>query len=770
MGIKKVKAYSLHEEEGDLLNNMIKEKKITNQKKTDSFVIGDMDENDISHLQKQGLIVQVIEEKPIAKTPGAEAKMFNSMIKNRSSLRDTAITDERTIIDLNSVSVDDTEPQYYLLKIDGPLLEEYRKVLENNNIILLEYIPTNNYTTKLTKDQFGIINNLNFVKSVSLYSPEDSGPVTSSQAILLPSAESISSKQKGKMKTFDIKLHTNDQEDRKKVQDWLGQHKINIAGSGGRKIRIYLLSDSDLLWRITELPQVSLLEEYISPVLHNDIARVIFGIDNPVGHNPATNIELKGEDQIVGIADTGLDDTHPDFQGRIIGVVALGRPNNYTDTNGHGTHVAGSVLGDGTASSGKFAGIAPKSKLFFQSLIDDQGGLGGLPYDLNDLFEEAYQNGARIHNNSWGAFAKGFYRMNSMEVDEFVENHRDMLIVISAGNEGVASNGLNSKKGYVDWFSIGSPATAKNALTVGASRSSRTDGGWSQYTYKELWPDDYPDAPISDEKISGNPECMAAFSSRGPCRDLRVKPDLIAAGTDILSTKSSRAPLRNFAGILTNNPQYGYMSGTSMSSPLVAGCASIVREYYTKKRNHKPSAALLKATLINGTRWLKGDDAIADIGLLPNYHQGFGSVYLPYTIPNEMFPNMKIEFLDTWDTDNLKFKVTGERMRYQFNLNESDWLRICLVWTDPPGNAIQNNLNLILDKEGDRTKKWVSNEFWPHNLNELDSHNNVQVIRLEDVIPGRYNIHIIASNLLKQRQDFALVVYGHLTSGLSRIQ
>ena len=421
MGIKKVKAYSLHEEEGDLLNNMIKEKKITNQKKTDSFVIGDMDENDISHLQKQGLIVQVIEEKPIAKTPGAEAKMFNSMIKNRSSLRDTTITpDERPIIDLNSVSVDDTEPQYYLLKIDGPLLEEYRKVLENNNIILLEYIPTNNYITKLTKDKFGIINNLNFVKSVSLYSPEDSGPVTSSRAILLPSAESTSSKQKGKMKTFDIKLHTNDQEDRKKVQDWLGQHKINIAGSGGRKIRIYLLSDSDLLWRITELPQVSLLEEYIPPVLHNDIARVIFGIDNPVGHNLATNIELKGEDQIVGIADTGLDDTHPDFQGRIIGVVALGRPNNYTDTNGHGTHVAGSVLGDGTASSGKFAGIAPKSKLFFQSLIDDQGGLGGLPYDLNDLFEEAYQNGARIHNNSWGAFAKGFYRMNSMEVDEFV--------------------------------------------------------------------------------------------------------------------------------------------------------------------------------------------------------------------------------------------------------------------------------------------------------------------------------------------------------------
>jgi len=766
MVLKKIKAYHLHETEADVVNQMINTKKITNEKKAGSFVIGDMDENDIPDLQKQGLIVQVIQDERTVNTPGTDAKMFTSMMKNRSSFNDVIKTSIRSDIDLNSIAIDDTEPQVYLLKLDGPLLEEYRKVLENNNIILLEYIPTNNYTAKLTKEQFDIIKNLDFVKSISLYSPEDSGPVTSPRAIFLPSAEPVTSEQKGKMKTYDIRLHTNDQEDRKKVQDWLVQNNVNIAGSSGRKIRIYLLSESDLPWKIRALPQVALIEEHIPPVLHNDISRVLFGIDNPSGNNPSTNIDLKGQDQIVGVADTGLDDTHSDFQGRIVGVVALGRQNNYTDTHGHGTHVAGSVLGDGTASNGKFAGVAPKSKLFFQSLMDDQGGLGGLPYDLNDLFEEAYQNGARIHNNSWGAFAKGFYRMNSMEVDEFVEKHRDMLIVISAGNEGVASNGLNSKKGYVDWFSLGSPATAKNALTVGASRSSRAEGGWSQYTYKELWPDDYPDPPISDDKISGNPECMAAFSSRGPCRDLRVKPDLIAPGTDILSTKSSRAPLRNFAGIPPNKPQYGYMSGTSMSSPLVAGCAAIVREYYTKERNHNPSAALLKATLVNGTRWLKGDDSIADIGLLPNYHQGFGSVYLPYTIPNNMFPNMKLEFLDTWKTDNLKLNVTGELIRYQFTINQSDWLRICLVWTDPPGNAIQNNLNLVLDKEGDTTKKWISNESWPHNLNDLDSHNNVQVIRVENIKPGRYNIHIIASNLLKQGQDFALVVYGNLTSDL----
>ena len=83
-----------------------------------------------------------------------------------------------------------------------------------------------------------------------------------------------------------------------------------------------------------------------------------------------------------------------------------------------------------------------------------------------------------------------------------------------------------------------------------------------------------------------------------------------------------------------------------------------------------------------------------------------------------MFPNMKLQFLDTWNKDNLKFNITGEIIRYRFTINQSDWLRICLVWTDPPGNAIQNNLNLVLDKEGDTTKKWISNESWPHNLND----------------------------------------------------
>src|SRR5437660_1206330 len=127
--------------------------------------------------------------------------------------------------------------------------------------------------------------------------------------------------------------------------------------------------------------------------------------------------------------------------------------------------------GDGAASGGLIKGIAPKAKLFFQSLLDADGNLGGLPINLNDLFEEAYQAGARIHNNGWGADVNARYTLDCEEVDKYVYNHKDMLILIAAGNAG--SSGANPKKadpGFVDWLSIGSPGSCKNALTVGASR------------------------------------------------------------------------------------------------------------------------------------------------------------------------------------------------------------------------------------------------------------------------------------------------------------
>jgi serine protease AprX len=758
MSKKRIIAHFMHEDERNAAMNMM-----TNVEATESFLIGDVDENNIPAMRNKRIIIQSLDSPPAVETPGGSSEPLPGI--ERSILRSSTLS-ERAPPPVSGTEglVDVERPNFYVIQLNGPLLENWRNQLALKGVRLLEYFPRFSYSAKLTANQVADIKNLPFVASVRLYGQQDTGPVAlkTAAAPKPPSTSPISGQRR--MLIYDLRLHS--EQDLQEVLQWLQQRDIVIAGTGKRKIRFYLTEDDQRANEIAALPEVQKIEEYVPPKLHNDMGRVILGIDSSGGGgNPATNIDQTGDGQIVGVADTGLDKDHPDFQGRIVGVVALGRPTDSSDPQGHGTHVSGSILGDGSASNKNIKGTAPSAKLFFQSLLDAEGGLGGLPVDLNELFEEAYQAGARIHNNSWGAATNSFYTVNSIEVDDFVARRRDMLIVISAGNEGQAANYKSSQKGYVDWLSIGSPGSCKNALTVGASRSSRTDYGYSGFSYGEAWPDEFPDPPIAREKVSGDAESMAAFSSRGPCDDRRIKPDVVAPGTDIVSTKSSLAPLRNFWGPFPGNSKYAVMGGTSMSAPLVSGCSALVREYFVKNRSHTPSAALIKAALINGTKWLIGPDSQADFASMPNFHQGFGCVNMPTTIPNQTIPNFKLEFIDSMDNPNFQFRQTGQRFRFIVNVAGGPWLRVCLAWTDPAARALQNNLNLFV-QDLQSGQKWMGNENLPLGLHIPDPDNNVEVVRLLNPVAGKYMIQVTATNLLQTPQDFALVVGGELSSQL----
>jgi hypothetical protein len=208
------------------------------------------------------------------------------------------------------------------------------------------------------------------------------------------------------------------------------------------------------------------------------------------------------------------------------------------------------------------------------------------------------------------------------------------------------------------------------------------------------------------------------------------------------------------------------MGGTSMAAPLVAGCAAVVRQYYTQVRDHAPSAALLKATLINSTRLLNGTSAVADFAILPNYHQGYGAVYLPRAVPNLILPDFELDFSDDWQTPSKHFTVTGSRRRFSFNLHEGGELRITMAYTDPPGRALQNNLNLFLQLPDG--SKLYGNMKLPNGLNRPDGTNNVEVIRLANAPGGNYLIQVVASNLLEP-QDFALVVTGDFSARMVEV-
>ena len=174
----------------------------------------------------------------------------------------------------------------------------------------------------------------------------------------------------------------------------------------------------------------------------------------------------------------------------------------------------------------------------------------------------------------------------------------------------------------------------------------------------------------------------------------------------------------------------------------------------------------MKATLINSTRWITGPDAIADHNTLPNFHQGFGCIYMPWAIPNDTEQNLKLEFADEWESNAQSFSHTGQKITHTINVSGGNQFRITLTWTDNPARALQNNLNLFVEHVQSK-QKWIGNYNLPIGLNMPDPDNNVEVVRIDNPQAGDYNISIIATNILHSPQDFALVVTGELGSGLN---
>lgn len=720
MAVIRVAAHCMHETEktaalAALRNPMV----------AAGFVVGDIDSSAIPALQAQGLIVQHLPAPPLPELG-------------------------------DGLQAAGADTGYYLLGLSVPLMAQLTERLRAAGVEILEALEGGRYLVRCTLAAAGQVR---LLAGVAWISPRRS--VSLAAASPQPANRGIAGDP---LRVYEILLHSAADLDsvRNRLQTLPG---ITITAARGRKLRFSAVGNSPLLRQIAQLAQVRLLSEWTKPKLHNDRARQLLRLDRPPANPAPPAFAWTGDGQIVAVADTGLDERHPDFANRIAGLVALGRPEDSSDPHGHGTHVAASVLGDGSASNGQIRGTAPEARLYFQSVLDGEGELGGLPMDLYDLFEPAYAAGCRIHNNSWGAATQSEYVINSLEVDGFVAERRDMLIVISAGNEGTSAKPQHVPPGQVDWLSIGSPASCKNALTVGASQSDRSSGGYAQRTYGSIWAGKFPQGGVADERVSGNAESMAAFSSRGPCTDRRIKPDVVAPGTDIVSARSSLASPRRYWGLYPGHAdRYAYMGGTSMAAPLVAGCAALVRQFYQQGRGHLPSAALLKATLINGTRWLSAPSATAQSAAAPNVHQGFGSVDMAAALPGPA-DGVQLAFVDEWQAADAGFAFTGDRRRWRLRTAGGP-LRVCLVWTDLPARALQNNLNLFV-QDIVSGQKWTGNAGLPQALTVLDTENNVEIVRIDTVAGGDYLLQVTASNLLNQGgQDFALVVTGALLSEL----
>lgn len=228
-----------------------------------------------------------------------------------------------------------------------------------------------------------------------------------------------------------------------------------------------------------------------------------------------------GKDIGVCFLDTGISD-HPDFKGRIqMFVDFISNKKTPYDDNGHGTHVAGILCGDGSASGGKYKGVAPGCRIIAVKVLDRMGN--GNKEDVLRAFQWILKNyqkyRIRIVNISVGTIYRTWcdHHLLSQGVEELWD--QGLVVVAAAGNQG-------PKPG-----SITAPGSSKKVITVGSS-----------------------DMLIGSVGVSG----------RGPTFECVCKPDLVAPGNRIISCLPGGG--------------YGIKSGTSMSTPFISGAIARMME------------------------------------------------------------------------------------------------------------------------------------------------------------------------------------------------
>ena len=477
------------------------------------------------------------------------------------------------------------------------------------------------------------------------------------------------------------------------------------------------------------------------------------------GLTPIFEHGLRGEGQVIGIMDTGLDVDDCRFDDPVVGLPALNQTDGIEvntdhrkvlavdfhwdadwppqptswDNHGHGTHVAGSAAGDvnGNGTYDGVDGMAPAAKLVIQdggALTDDCADLPGLGCPVKPLepvLEQARAQGARIHTNSWGDeenfLPYGRYTERTADVDRFMWNHKDTLVFFAAGNSGPSAG------------TVISPATGKNVVAVGAT-------------------------------LHGDfqPPCVVDFSSRGWTHDGRIKPDVLAPGMWVVSAATNRV----VPGPSCSNAM---SSGTSMAAPTAAGLAALVRQYFTDGYSpagfarpddaFEPTAALVKAVLIASA---------VDLSIMgcphqtiPSREQGWGLIQLDTALA---FSGDDHRLLV--DDHREGFATpTDEPMVLTIVVTEPGPLKVVLVWTDAPSSSLAetnlvNDLDLSLSGPSGlfHGNIFVAGASIPGGF--ADRINNVEVVYLPEADQGIWTIEVAPHAVPAPAQDYALVITG----------
>jgi subtilisin-like proprotein convertase family protein len=544
--------------------------------------------------------------------------------------------------------------------------------------------------------------------------------------------------------------------------------------------------DAARVGEVAELGGVVAIEPEVEPKLHDErnsmiLANKLSGSFQPVfGTGYLQYLASKGfstnSTLVIDITDEGIDKgmvpvpagSHPAFfrlgntasPSRIVyAQEATAGDANARDCGGHGTNVASIATGYSAltgaahedAQGFNFAlGVSPFSRVGATKIFNCAGAFD-VATSITALHSAAFAAGARISNNSWGAAVGGAYNTRAQEFDALVRDvqpavagNQPFIEVVSAGNSGAGGN------------TIGSPGTAKNVITVGASESVRAIGATDGCGV--------PDTGANSARDIIN------FSSRGPTDDGRIKPDIVAPGTHVAGAQPQVGA--DFNGSGTCNPQfpagstlYTLVSGTSQAAPVVTGFASLIYQWYqSKNAGVAPSPALTKALMINTASDLVGGDAGNGTlnANIPTQIQGWGRVNL-----DTLLDNTSRQFVDQAQ----RFAGTGAVRDRYFNIaSAAKPLKVSLVWTDAVGPTVGNSFVNDLDLE-----VYAGGQVYKGNVlvggqsvtgGTADPANNVENVFLPAGITGPVKVRVIAKNIAGDGvpgnsdvtdQDYALV-------------
>ncbi|MBD3347966.1 MAG: S8 family serine peptidase [Candidatus Eisenbacteria bacterium] len=625
------------------------------------------------------------------------------------------------------------EDAYYIVQLSGPPSDGRKNAVDEAGGKLIAYIPDWSYIVRMTPEVAAGLTDEPDVTWVGPFHPAYKlSPTIGEHEFRHPR------RARDPLLTLMVRVFADLEGTAARVEE-LGGQVQELVDDGFQKL-VVVRAAPRLVNEIARLRDVWWIEEKPEFYLMNDQTRWVVQ-SNVSPETPIWDKGLHGEDQIVGVMDSGLDYNSCWF--RETGGAAPGPSHRkvidyslyggaaYDGCDvGHGTHVCGTLAGDQSyvnPGNYDYNGMAYESKLILQDIGQDDEwscstGQVAVPTSCATAYTDAYNLGARIHSNSWGG-TENSYDSYASTVDNFMWSNPDFLIVFAAGNAGSGSG------------TVGYPGTAKNCITVGATRR-----------------------PPQQDVIAG-------YSSRGPASDGRTKPTVVAPGGEAgYSYVNSADNDMGNPPAMTCNVASSPFQGTSMATPAVAGCAALVRQYYeegwypsgskSSSDEFNPSAALVKATVLNSAT----DIASADI---PNQNEGWGRVLLDDAL-----------YFDADARELIAEDVSpgvsqGGSQTFEFEIDSSGVpLEIVLVWTDYPasagaGVAIQNDLDLTVTCAGGTVFKGnVMSGGQSATGGSYDNLNVEEVVRLESPPAGTYTIQVDGTTVPHGPQPFALVSTG----------